>query len=270
MPSDRWWEFEDARVDFGSVDTLPGDAAALVLLQFAITYGNDWFLVPVPVTIGSLCRITSVKVINSFGEAFEVPSFSQTSGAADSWRMYTISGGTEEMLFLPPSMVNITEPRMIETVLLARDEMANMAWAIEKKVLDASGKVLDRTRPPTAPEERGSAPLSYALVTAVPENWIPLIPVSESPTGRIHLRRAAMSVTGATSPRAQGAIAGSPGPLIIADEEVPRGGVTLRRFFEYARWIDGSTHLWVGRKKEMGQGEANSNLQFDVARRAGT
>src|SRR5262249_37828702 len=159
------WEFEDARVDFGAVDTLPGDAAALVLLQFAITYGNDWFLVPVPVTVGSLCAITSVKVTDSFGGTFDIPSFSQTIGAADCWRLFTISGATGDLLFLPPSSGSMPESRVLETVLLARDEMANMAWAIEKKVLDPSGRVFQRTRPPIAPDERGTAPLSYALVT---------------------------------------------------------------------------------------------------------
>jgi hypothetical protein len=269
MPSDRWWEFEDAQVDFGAIDTLPGDAVALVLLQFAITYGNDWFLVPVPINVGSLCRITSVKVTDSFGRTFDIPSFSRTSGAADSWRMFTVSGATDDLLFLPPGTDSVAEPRMLERVLLARDEMANMAWAIEKQVLDPSGRVFQRTRPPIAPDERGNEPLSYALVTAVPENWIPMVPVSESSTGRIHLRRAAMAVTGAPLPHAQGAIIGAPGPLIIADEEIPRSGVTLTRSMHYARWIDGSTCLWIGRLKEAGQGEANSGLQFDTARKAG-
>jgi hypothetical protein len=144
-----------------------------------------------------------------------------------------------------------------------------MAWAIEKKVLDAAGRVRDRTRPPIAPDERGTGALSYALATAVPENWIPLVPVSESATGRTHLRRAAMAVTGAPSPHAQGAIVGTPGPLVIADEDVPRSGITLTRSVRRKRWIDGSTCLWIGRKKDVGQGEANSGLQFDTARKTG-
>ena len=119
------------------------------------------------------------------------------------------------------------------------------------------------------PADTPVAPLSYALVSAVPENWIPLVPVRESSTGRIHLRRAAMAVTGAGPPHARGAIIGAPGPLIVADEEIPRSGVTLTRAFHFARWIDGSTYLWVGREKEAGQGEASSGLQFDTARKAG-
>lgn len=267
MPSERWWEFEDSQVVFGDVDTLPGDAIALVLLQFAVTYGNDWFLVPVPVSVGSLCRIASLNVTDSFGISAVIPPFSKSSGAADSWRMFTVSAATDaDLLFVPPSLESALQPRKIETVLLARDEMANMGWAIEKKVLDAAGRVVDRTRAPQQPEERTTAQLTYGLVTAVPENWIPLVPVSDPVTTRIRLSRAALAVTGAPPPRALGTIMGAPGPLLINDEEIPRSGATVTRWIQYARWLDGSTHFWVGRRKEPGQGEANSGLQFDTAR----
>ena len=266
MPSERWWEFEDAQVDFGAVDTLPGDTTALVLLQFAVTYGNDWFLIPVPLSLGSLCRITSLNVTDSFGIVAAVPAFSKTSGAADSWRMFTVSAAPgDDLLFLPPSVEGALQPRTIETVLLARDEMANMGWAIEKKVLDAAGKVVDRTRPPQQPQETSDKELTYSLATAVPENWIPMVPVSDPGTSRIRLRRAALALTGAPPPHALGTMIGAPGPLLINDEEVPRSGASVTRSFQYARWLDGSTHLWVGRRMEPGQGEANSGLQFDTA-----
>src|SRR5262249_48718728 len=155
-------------------------------------------------------------------------SFSQSSGAADSWRFFTMSGaGNAELLFIPPA--GSIESRDVETVLLARDEMANMGWAIEKKVFDLSGRIVDRTRAPQQPHERGGPGLIYGLVTAVPENWIPLVPVADPGTTRIRLRRASLAVTGAPSPHAQGAIVGEPGPLIINDEEIPRSGVTLTR-----------------------------------------
>jgi len=268
MPSERWWEFEDSQVDFGGIDTLPGDPVALTLLQFAITYGNDWFVVPIPISVGSICRIASATVTNCFGEVFTVPSFASSSGAPDSWKMFTLAGaGPSELLFVPPAMVTAVELRLLESVLLARDEMANMAWAIEKKVMDATGSVFDRTRPAPKPDERGGPGLTYGLVTAVPENWIPFVPVSESTTGRIRLRRAALAITGGTPPHAAGQIVGVPGALIVADEEVPRSGLTLTRSYRYARWLDGSTCLWIGRKKDAGQGEANSGLQFDSARK---
>jgi hypothetical protein len=266
MPAERWWQFEDARVDFGSIDTLPGDSAALVLLQFAITYGNDWLVIPVPVSVGSLCRVTSLTVTDSFGVPASVPPFSASTGAADGWRMFTVAArGEPDLLFVPPS-AEAASPRTIETVSFARDEMANMGWAIEKKVLDAAGRVIDRTRVLPPPEEHyGADALDYRLVTAVPENWIPLVPVSDPVSARVRLRRAVMAVTGAPPPRPLGEVVGSGTSLVINDEELPRSGATVSRTLQYVRWIGGSTQFWLGRRKDAGQGEASSGLQFDTA-----
>src|SRR6266498_3458653 len=46
-----------------------------------------------------------------------------------------------------------------------------------------------------------------------------------------------------------------PGPLLLFDEEVPRSGARISAAYQYARWIDGSTHVWRGRRKETGRGE---------------
>jgi hypothetical protein len=53
-------------------------------------------------------------------------------------------------------------------------------------------------------------------------------------------------------------------PFRIHEEEVPRAGARVTREYQYARWIDGSTHLWVGRRKRAGRGEGSSGLRFDV------
>src|SRR5262249_25799089 len=42
MPAARFWEFEDAQIDFGSVDAGPTDLGRMLLVEFAIDYGNDW------------------------------------------------------------------------------------------------------------------------------------------------------------------------------------------------------------------------------------
>ena len=52
--------------------------------------------------------------------------------------------------------------------------------------------------------------------------------------------------------------------LLLHDEEVPREGARVTRSFQYTRWIDGSTHLWIGRRKQPGRGEGSSGLQFDI------
>jgi len=52
--------------------------------------------------------------------------------------------------------------------------------------------------------------------------------------------------------------------LALHEEEVPREGIRVTRHYETARWIDGSTHLWIGRRKRVGRGEGSSSLRFDV------
>ena len=58
-------------------------------------------------------------------------------------------------------------------------------------------------------------------------------------------------------------------PLRLAEEEVPREGAIVERTFRYARWFDGRSLLWLGRRKHAGRGEASSGLRFDSLRRPG-
>ena len=67
MPSPRYWEFEDARFDFGNVDAAGHDLGRLLLLQFAMVFGNDWFLVPVALDAGTVTLLDHVVVTDVFG-----------------------------------------------------------------------------------------------------------------------------------------------------------------------------------------------------------
>jgi len=51
--------------------------------------------------------------------------------------------------------------------------------------------------------------------------------------------------------------------LSLFEEEVPREGVRVTRGYQFTRWIDGSSHLWVGRRKGVGRGEGSSGARFD-------
>ncbi|MGO9157461.1 hypothetical protein [Mycobacterium sp.] len=51
--------------------------------------------------------------------------------------------------------------------------------------------------------------------------------------------------------------------LTIPLEELPQEGVHLERVYRYARGLDGSTYVWIGRRKSTGRGEGRSGLRFD-------
>jgi len=52
--------------------------------------------------------------------------------------------------------------------------------------------------------------------------------------------------------------------LRIEEEEVPREGAVVTRAFQFARWIDDRSLLWLGRRKRAGRGEGASGLRFDA------
>ncbi|MCU1265914.1 MAG: uncharacterized protein JWM21_2232 [Acidobacteria bacterium] len=278
MPAARFWEFEDAQVDFGSVDAGPTDLLRLLLVEFALTYGNDWFVIPVELEVGSLHQTRSLVITDTFGVRSLIKSASQLGEPISSWRMFQHSSSTgagqpaSNLFFLPPSLLKSLESRPIEEVLFLRDEMANMAWAVERVVESASEYPLSRYQPqrPAAPptEQAAANKLVYKLTTEVPDNWVPLMPVKNS--AGLRLQRAKVLRTDGRSQfiEAQGRILNPDVPsqkdLKIFEEEIPREGVRVTRHYQLARWHDGSTHLWIARRKRVGGGEGSSGLRFDL------
>lgn len=290
MPHSRLWEFEDGRVNLGAVDDGEPDLATLVLLEFALVYGNDWFMAPMEVEVGALNLIKTLKVSDSFGIEQTIQHYSQVDGTNGAWRMYALSpqatgantSTLRQSLFLAPSIGTMLEGPTLEEVLFLRDEMANMAWAVERVIAGQAGQPLNRyehyqaTRQaePTPPNQAGAgslADLAYKLGTTVPDYWIPLLPQAETlPNGQLalRLRRGAMprfgpgGITGTIPPLGKLLRPGQ--PLALYEEEVPREGIRVTRAPQYTRWIGGTTHLWLGNEKQPGRGEGSSGLRFDT------
>ncbi len=57
MPADRYWEFEDGRVNFGMLGAAKNDLARLAVLEYALVFGNDWFTLPVTLPVNALYRV---------------------------------------------------------------------------------------------------------------------------------------------------------------------------------------------------------------------
>jgi hypothetical protein len=62
---------------------------------------------------------------------------------------------------------------------------------------------------------------------------------------------------------AQGDILSARTDLLLYGEEVPREGVRMTRSRHLARWIEGTTWLWTGYRRQIGHDESSSGLQFD-------
>ncbi|MET9479625.1 hypothetical protein [Streptomyces sp. NPDC006638] len=275
MPARRYWEFEDARVTLGGVDSAPDDLARMLLAEFATVYSNDWYVVPLEIPAGTLTTLSSVVVGDTFSSVLGGPTLMPPpgGGAGDAhWSMFTLSrpgGGRHPAFLLPPATAAGLEGEPLEEVLFARDEDANQAWAIERTVTDPAGSPLDRTRvtaPAPSPVSFAKGTLGYRLATEVPEHWIPLLPVEIRP-GAVRLRRGHLTrrrPDGGREPVLPLGRLLTPGrPLDIREEEVPREGAAVTRTWQYARGADGRARLWVGRRKRTGRGESSSGLRFD-------
>jgi hypothetical protein len=276
MPNARWWEFEDASVDMGSVDAGPTDVARMAVLEFAFVYGNDFFAVPLRLPIGSLTRITSLVVADTFGMRLSVRSANLRQGKQGA-RRFSLFALTQvnaaapsadelaDALFLAPVAVQVLASPPIEEVLLLRDEMANLAWAVERRYEGERGLALERHEtavllaPPSNSPSRNPE-LQYRLGTSVPPYWFPLVPVNVEGGVQLELQRMTNQLV-TVAPR--GRLLDFGGPA-IPDAEVTREGTRLLRQYAMTRWANGRVFAWSKIRREVGRGEGSSGLRFDL------
>jgi hypothetical protein len=276
QPNSTWWELEDGQTDFGSTDLEKVDLAKLLVMQFAMLYGNDWFELPLPLELGSLASVTQLVVTDTFGQRTLI----RPTGASEPepWSVFSMSGvpPDRDFLLLAPTLGPVQDGDALEDVTFLRDEMAAIGWAVEQKVPGQLDTSLDRHEAymaRLAAESDGPAPVSpgpddpqirYLVGTSVPDNWIPLVPVTSTERSFL-FRRGVMGQPDAEG--AQGDLLGSGRPFYLAEEALPRAGVEAMRGFRRARWIDGSTVVWLGRHASIGRGPGWSGLAFDVVER---
>jgi hypothetical protein len=283
MPSSRWWNFEAGETDFGQLDTELVDLAKMIVMEFALVYGNDWFELPVPMEVGTLSRVTRLVVTNTFGERTLIRPTEDLAKANDRpWSMFKLSRpglpAPPDFIFVPPAVAVTQDGADLEEVSFLRDEMAAMAWAIERKVpgpmdtgLDAYEPFLQRmadlqrSAPPPAPKQTGDPDIRYVLGNSVPDNWLPMVPVKTTERDFIY-RRGLMEITasGLTGAHAHGVVLEPDQAFYVYDEAIPRAGVSVRRYFRRARWTDGSTRVWLARQVRPGPRAGVSGLAFDI------
>ncbi|MGQ1785143.1 hypothetical protein [Saccharicrinis sp. GN24d3] len=299
MPHPRWWTFENWKTNLGFVNPDTTDLNKLLLLDFFLTYSNDWFIVPFTLPVGSLANIRGLTVTNVFGEKIWV----EPAGQGDDedwqrWNMYnqTIKG-TDHVpadlgaVVLPVSR-KVQEGKPLEEIFLLKDEIANMVWGVETVVPLPTGKgnrgketgyefkaklqqlIGDEVPPDTLVDN--NAKIRFRVVNSVPENWIPFVPVHvDGQMRKIKLQRAAMprilenddkvpkKVEPRTSLLREGLEKSPKETYSINMEEVRRSGMRIHKNFQRTRWYGGKVFNWVGIKKETGRGEGSSGLAFD-------
>ncbi len=284
MPNGRYWQMEDSKTDFGDIDANTTDISKMIVAEFGLICSNDWFLLPYKMDTGNICSIKGLVVTDTFGDRTLI----HAAGKAvdddwQSWQLYNMSelgtsGDTDNRLILVPALTKTLESDPLEQVNFIKDEVANMVWGVETKIILPGGQPangIEAARELSAYLAEGfttvttnlDAPIKYKLGTSVPENWIPFISVHVSGANRkTQLQRAAMPrvIDGSNElilPRTN-LIAGD-NPFFIYEEEVPSSGTIVTKTFQRVRWYNGKTILWLGKKVKNGKGQGNSGLSFD-------
>ncbi len=299
MPNTRWWEFEDRRTNFGEVRPDTTDLGKLLLVEFGLVYANDWFVLPYTLPVGTLTTVKGISLTNVFGERIWIePVKDRSEQDWERWSLFSLnpaSDKSQHRLLLLPTVPKTQEGPPFEEIALVRDEMANMVWAIEKRIPLPSGvskpgaesalefrdylqRLIDAAGGPAPAAIPPKAPIRYRVMNEAPENWIPFIPVHLPAADRqIRLQRAALPrfLKGGQPPaekirpRTNLVREGldQRRPYFVNEEEVPRAGALVDQSFQRTRWYNGKVFTWIGVRKQTGRGEGSSGLAFDLINR---
>lgn len=267
MPYPKWWRFEDGDADFERPDDPEPNILATLLPEFVVIDSNNWYLVPLKQTAGTVREIVAVKVVDGFGVVTEIrPSKSGT------WRMFAMSAASTEadvlsLLFVPNIALDVLDNDELEEIIVMRDEEANLVWAVERRYQRPDGTAVvngdgSDAQPAAAPATANDRP-RYRFRADVPRHWIPYVPRKiEAVGGDTYLRRGRTDESATREkPQHHTRIVGESWQL--REEEIPRSGLRIRRLRRFARGSDGKGFGWVARTREAANRLPQPGLSFD-------
>lgn len=273
MAADRLFEIEPDAVGVLGATAGPTGLLSMLLIEYAVAASNDWYQIPLTLPYGTSFRVASLTVQDSFEVTSAIPA---SSASAGEWSMFQATASRFQdvrapLFLLPAATAHTLEGEPIEEVAFFRDEMANLAWAVERQLPGLTAVPVRPspglpTRQSLSVPEAADAALIYRLQTPLPHNWYPLAP--EARGGAVGLRLRPLKRFGPDGEYEDHPTAGvlqtpSGADLVIEEREIPRSGVVVTRNFQAARDSSGHRHVWMGRRKQVGRGEGASNLRYD-------
>jgi len=263
MPNPRFWTFEDRSVQFDLIDVLSNpnvdpSPATLMVLDFALSYSDDWFLLPMALDAWSLFDATAVALTDVFGDV-------TVAGHPDGrWNLFRLdAGGTPAALsnlFVAAGPAESLDGPPLEEVHFLADEVANVAWGVERLVPHVTGHAVDASGPPALPAAPTPTGLVWTLAPPPPPgNWFPLLPAT---IGRLALGALWSARTQRPAGQVLDELRASRQPL--HQSEVPPEGAQVSRRWQSARAIDGTLHFWIGRSKTPRLSDTAPAVRFDV------
>ena len=302
-PDPRWWNMEDSKVNLADLDTAKSELIKTIFIDFALIHGDDWFVVPLNLPIGSLTHMKAVTTTDVFGVEMVIENARLNDrDPLKRWDVFSLAqnnnprlNAENDYLYIPYSSGFREESEALEEINFLRDEQANMVFGIEKTMLNAWGKpvsvfeyYIEQSRlreieqsvatdaendsNDTGTGETDKPHLYYKLSTKVPKNWIPYIAEKIDMPGnlsQIFMKQARLPDVTESFTDDPFAIPEPLSQILIEsielnEEAIPRSGLKVKVNAQRLRWIDGKTYVWIGRKVLHANRERASGLEFDV------
>ena len=255
--SDRWWQLEDAGVDYIAAPTGPSDLGQLLVAAAFAEQGGVWFLLPFEIPGNSLITMEHVIVSDGFGRRTVIEP--RQRGEESPFAV----GTTQNM----PVLANLNEPPLmlsdpVEAVSLVADPADNLIWAITDVAPDAMGRGTPNLPPRP---DYAVTQTSYAARIAPPPNW-----VAYAPGGPGNWRRAVLAPPGVAVPPATNLAPAVLGPSPDASGRpemhpgmLGPGGRYTEAVWAMTRSVSGHRLLWRTRRQRPGSGRPPSGLLHD-------
>jgi hypothetical protein len=228
-----------------------------MVLDFALSYSDDWFLIPLKLDAWTIFDAVTVAITDVFGDV----TVAQPPDGR--WNLFRLESSTApsnlSRLFLNASPAESLDGPPLEEVHFLRDEVANVAWAVERVTPHPLGSGRDTPETASTPNVPTPPGLTWTMTPPPPPgNWFPLLPLV---VGRLALG----TLWSARNQKPAGRVlADLRAPRRLHQEEVPPEGAQVARRWQSARALDGSLHFWIGRSKTPRKTDIAPAVRFDV------
>jgi len=262
MPDHRWWTIEDSGIDLADPEVEGWRMPQTVAAEFAVAYGDDWFILPVRVQRGIVAKVTSLSVVDSFGITIAIPSSATADiGRPSTFGLWEVTGDPDWLIVAPP-MSDALQGPVLERVRFFEDEDANLAWAAEEIVPTPCGGFRENRTVPAA--ESAELGWVWELFQRIPGHWWPLVPVPRPGTVQIDLVRGRQSnQSGAPEGRVLAELTSIP------EEQLRGPAFVVERRWQRSRLADGRAVTWLGRERRVATPAEGRDVAWDrVTRRS--
>jgi hypothetical protein len=297
-PNSRWWQIEDAEVDYGGYAPDSAHIPTAILTELIFSHSDDWFLFPALARAGHVVEIESLEVTDAFGRKYRSQELNPDGNALwpglnppEGWTLFQVDGASPGEEGLPRASLLLwhvaelpLESIPIERVQFGLDEESNLLWAVERNVdgreVDARtlGQLDEETHPKFnlgRPAGDASQPKEYAYVPGqgIAPYWHPYKINEEGGLRRlVHQRLVDLSrqvPAPMPAPVAEVLQSGVPDQLHQVDPlAIPSNGIELERRWQLARDMHGRPVLWIQRRGVPLLSPPGRRLRFDVLEEA--